>query len=321
MLDSIAVTPVPSDDPSMPAVVARDLVKRFGSFEAVRGIEFRVGQQECFGFLGPNGAGKTTTMRMISCTSPPTTGELEVLGLPVDQGRDIKRRLGVVPQENNLDEEVSVLDNLLIYARYFDIPRRISAPTAEELLHFVALQDKRDWRIERLSGGMKRRLLVARALMNEPDVLILDEPTTGLDPQARHLVWEKLRSLKRQGVTLLVTTHYMDEAAQLCDRLVIMHEGRILVEGAPRDLVARETSPQVIEVFDPDPEVTPSLEDFQGLADRWERLADRLLLYTGEGEALLQKVRAVVPDPGAVWLRGATLEDVFLKLTGRGLLE
>jgi lipooligosaccharide transport system ATP-binding protein len=321
MLDSTAVTPVPSDDPSMPAVVAHDLVKRFGTFEAVRGIEFRVGQQECFGFLGPNGAGKTTTMRMISCTSPPTTGELEVLGLPVDRGRDIKRRLGVVPQENNLDEEVSVLDNLLIYARYFDIPRRISAPTAEELLHFVALQDKRDWRIERLSGGMKRRLLVARALMNEPDVLILDEPTTGLDPQARHLVWEKLRSLKRQGVTLLLTTHYMDEAAQLCDRLVIMHEGRILVEGAPRDLVARETSPQVIEVFDPDPEVTPSLDDLQGLADRWERLADRLLLYTAEGEALLQKVRAVVPDPGAVWLRGATLEDVFLKLTGRGLLE
>jgi lipooligosaccharide transport system ATP-binding protein len=321
MLDSTAVNPVPSEDASMPAVVARDLVKRFGTFEAVRGIEFRVGQQECFGFLGPNGAGKTTTMRMISCTSPPTAGELEVLGLPVERGRDIKRRLGVVPQENNLDEEVSVLDNLLIYARYFDIPRRISAPTAEELLHFVALQDKRDWRIERLSGGMKRRLLVARALMNEPDVLILDEPTTGLDPQARHLVWEKLRSLKRQGVTLLLTTHYMDEAAQLCDRLVIMHEGRILVEGAPRDLVARETSPQVIEVFDPDPEVTPSLEDLQGLADRWERLADRLLLYTGEGEALLQKVRGVVPDPGAVWLRGATLEDVFLKLTGRGLLE
>ena len=321
MLDSNAVTPVPSNHPSMPAVVARDLVKRFGSFEAVRGIEFRVGQRECFGFLGPNGAGKTTTMRMISCTSPPTAGDLEVLGLPVDRGRDIKRRLGVVPQENNLDEEVSVLENLLIYARYFDIPRRISAPTAEELLHFVALQDKRDWQIERLSGGMKRRLLVARALMNEPDVLILDEPTTGLDPQARHLVWEKLRSLKRQGVTLLLTTHYMDEAAQLCDRLVIMHEGRILVEGAPRDLVARETSPQVIEVFDPDPEVTPSLEDLQGLADRSERLADRLLLYTGEGEALLQKVRAVVPDPGAVWLRGATLEDVFLKLTGRGLLE
>jgi lipooligosaccharide transport system ATP-binding protein len=305
--------------PTAPAVAARGLTKSYGEFEAVRGVGFEVRQRECFGFLGPNGAGKTTTMRMISCTSPPTAGDLEVLGMSVERGRDIKRRLGVVPQENNLDEEVSVLDNLLIYARYFDVPRRIAAPTAEELLHFVALQDKRDWQIERLSGGMKRRLLIARSLMNEPDILILDEPTTGLDPQARHLVWEKLRSLKRQGVTLLLTTHYMDEAAQLCDRLVIMHEGRILVEGAPRDLVARETSPQVIEVFEP--EAAPGVEDLQGLADRWDRLADRLLLYTSEGETLLQKVRAVVPDPGSVWLRGATLEDVFLKLTGRGLLE
>ena len=308
-----------SDLDAAVAVRARGLTKRFGDFEAVRGVDVEVRQRECFGFLGPNGAGKTTTMRMISCTSPPTAGELEVLGLPPESGRDIKRRLGVVPQENNLDEEVSVLDNLLIYARYFDIPRRIAAPTAEELLHFVALQDKRDWQIERLSGGMKRRLLVARALMNEPDILILDEPTTGLDPQARHLVWEKLRSLKRQGVTLLLTTHYMDEAAQLCDRLVIMHEGRILVEGAPRDLVARETSPQVIEVFEPD--AAPGVEDLQQLADRSERLADRLLLYTAAGETLLQKVRGVVPEPGSVWLRGATLEDVFLKLTGRGLLE
>jgi lipooligosaccharide transport system ATP-binding protein len=305
----------------MSAVVARNLVKTFGEFEAVRGVDFEVSERECFGFLGPNGAGKTTTMRMIACSSPPSGGELSVLGLPVRQGREIRRRLGVVPQENNLDEEVSVVENLLIYARYFDIPRRIARPTAEELLHFVALQDKRDWRIDRLSGGMKRRLLVARALMNEPDVLILDEPTTGLDPQARHLVWEKLRSLKRQGVTLLLTTHYMDEAAQLCDRLVIMHEGRILVEGSPRELVARETSPQVIEVFDPDRDEARGLRDLEGLADRVERLADRWLLYTGDGDALLGKVRAIKADPGAVWLRGATLEDVFLQLTGRGLLE
>jgi lipooligosaccharide transport system ATP-binding protein len=304
-------------DRSSDAVVAHGLVKRFGDFKAVRGVDFAVRSQECFGFLGPNGAGKTTTMRMIACSSPPTAGDLQVLGMTVDRARDIKRRLGVVPQENNLDEDVSVVDNLLIYAKYFDIPRRIARPTAEELLHFVALHDKRDWQIERLSGGMKRRLLVARALMNEPDLLILDEPTTGLDPQARHLVWEKLRSLKRQGVTLLLTTHYMDEAAQLCDRLVIMHEGRILVEGAPRDLVARETSPQVIEVFEP-PERLASLD---GLADRTERLADRTLLYTSEGDALLQKVREMVTDPSSVWLRGATLEDVFLKLTGRGLLE
>jgi lipooligosaccharide transport system ATP-binding protein len=305
----------------MSTVVARGLVKRFGEFEAVRGVDFEVPERECFGFLGPNGAGKTTTMRMIATSSPPTGGELSVLGMPVERGREIRRRLGVVPQENNLDEEVSVVDNLLIYARYFDIPRRIARPTADELLHFVALQDKRDWRIDRLSGGMKRRLLVARALMNEPDVLILDEPTTGLDPQARHLVWEKLRSLKRQGVTLLLTTHYMDEAAQLCDRLVIMHEGRILVEGSPRDLVARETSPQVIEVFDPDPEEARALRDLEGLSDRVERLADRWLLYTADGDGLLSKVRGVKADPGAVWLRGATLEDVFLQLTGRGLLE
>jgi lipooligosaccharide transport system ATP-binding protein len=307
--------------PIVSVVVARDLTKRFGEFEAVRGVDFDVRERECFGFLGPNGAGKTTTMRMISCTSPPTSGELSVLSLPSNRGRDIRRRMGVVPQENNLDEEVTVVENLLIYARYFDIPRREARSAAEELLHFVALQDKRDWRIDRLSGGMKRRLLIARALVNEPDLLILDEPTTGLDPQARHLVWEKLRSLKRQGVTLVLTTHYMDEAAQLCDRLVIMHEGRILVEGSPRELVARETSPQVIEVFEPDEGAAQGLRDLAELAERVERLADRWLFYTAEGDALLAKVRGVVPDPGAVWLRGATLEDVFLQLTGRGLLE
>jgi lipooligosaccharide transport system ATP-binding protein len=196
-------------------------------------------------------------MRMISSTSPPTEGELTVLGLRAwTDGRRLKRRMGLVPQENNLDEEVTVLDNLLIYARYFDIPRSVARPRADELLDFVALQDKRDWMIPRLSGGMKRRLLVARALMNEPELLVLDEPTTGLDPQARHLVWEKLRSLKRQGVSLLLTTHYMDEAAQLCDRLVIMHEGRILVEGSPRQVIAEHTSPQVIEVFEPPKRLT-----------------------------------------------------------------
>ena len=305
----------------MSVVVARGLTKRFGEFEAVRGVDVEVRKRECFGFLGPNGAGKTTTMRMISCTSPPTDGELSVLGLPSSRGRDIRRRMGVVPQENNLDEEVSVVENLLIYARYFDIPRRVAAPAAEELLRFVALQDKRDWRIDRLSGGMKRRLLIARALINEPELLILDEPTTGLDPQARHLVWEKLRSLKREGVTLVLTTHYMDEAAQLCDRLVIMHEGRILIEGPPRELVARETSPQVIEVFEPDEDAARGLRDLADLAERVERLADRWLFYTADGDALLAKVRGVVPDPGSVWLRGATLEDVFLQLTGRGLLE
>ena len=306
----------------MNVVSASSLTKRFGDFEAVRGIDFEVRERECFGFLGPNGAGKTTTMKMISCVSPPSGGRLDVLGMSVaERPRDIKRRTGVLPQEYNLDEEVSVLDNLVIYARYFDIPARQSRPRAEELLEFMALSDKRDWRIDRLSGGMKRRLMIARALMNRPEVLILDEPTTGLDPQARHLVWEKLRSLKREGVTLLLTTHYMDEAAQLCDRLVIMHEGRILVEGPPRDVVRRETSPYVVEVFEPSDEDERRLALLDGLADRTERLADRWLFYTADGEALMAKVRDALPEGGSVWLRGATLEDVFLSLTGRGLLE
>jgi lipooligosaccharide transport system ATP-binding protein len=304
------------------AVLARGLVKRFGELEAVRGIEFDVQTRECFGFLGPNGAGKTTTMRMISCASPVSAGELSVLGMsPATKSRDIKRRTGVLPQEYNLDEEVSVLDNLVIYARYFDISPRVSTPRAEELLEFMQLSDKRDWRVPRLSGGMKRRLMIARALMNQPELLVLDEPTTGLDPQARHLVWEKLRSLKREGVTLVLTTHYMDEAAQLCDRLVIMHEGRILVEGSPRQLIAQETSPQVVEVFEPSDAQQRELMAMEGLADRVERLVDRWLFYTGDGDALFQKVRAIMPDAASVWLRGATLEDVFLMLTGRGLLE
>jgi lipooligosaccharide transport system ATP-binding protein len=305
----------------MSSIVARGLVKRYGTFDAVRGIDFQVAERECFGFLGPNGAGKTTTMRMIATTLPPTDGQLTVLGMPVTRGREIRRRMGVVPQENNLEEDLSVLENLVVYARYFGIPARISRPRADELLAFVALEDKKDWLIPKLSGGMKRRLLVARALMNEPELLILDEPTTGLDPQARHLVWEKLRSLRREGVTLTLTTHYMEEAAQLCDRLVIMHEGRILVEGAPRDLVARESSPQVVEVFEPSDEAARVLATLDGTADRVDRLSDRWLFYTSQGEELLAKIRTVVTDPGGVWLRGATLEDVFLRLTGRGLRE
>jgi lipooligosaccharide transport system ATP-binding protein len=304
------------------AVVARALTKHFGQFEAVKGIDFGVAERQCFGFLGPNGAGKTTTMRMISCVSPPTAGTLEVLGSSVaERPRAIKARIGVVPQENNLDEEVSTIENLLIYARYFGITRRVSLPRAEELLAFVALEEKRDWPVPKLSGGMKRRLLVARALMNEPDLLILDEPTTGLDPQARHLVWEKLRSLRRQGVTLLLTTHYMDEAARLCDRLVIMDAGRILVEGSPRELVASESTSQVVEVFDPPEAVHADLARMETAAERVERLQDRWLFYTDDGEALLSKVSSLPVDQGSVWLRGSTLEDVFLALTGRRLLE
>ena len=306
----------------MSAVVARGLVKRYGSFEAVKGIDFEAADDTCFGFLGPNGAGKTTTMRMISCVLPPSEGTLDVLGLPVTaRPREIKGRMGVVPQENNLDEEVSAFENLLIYARYYGVRRREAAPRADELLRFVALEDKRDWMIPKLSGGMKRRLLIARSLMNSPEILVLDEPTTGLDPQARHLVWEKLRQLKRDGVTLLLTTHYMEEAAQLCDRLVIMHDGRILVEGSPRELVAAHTTRQVVEVFEPDPEIQPALDSLDGAARHIERLADRWLIYTDDGDAVLGKVRGMPIDPSAVWLRGGTLEDVFLALTGRRLVE
>jgi lipooligosaccharide transport system ATP-binding protein len=314
--------PLAGVDVVVDAVVARGLIKRYGSFEAVRGIDFAAEAQSCFGFLGPNGAGKTTTMRMISCVAPPTAGTLEVLGMPVtDRARELKARLGVVPQENNLDEEVSVIENLLIYARYFGIRKAVATPRADEHLAFVQLEDKRSWPITRLSGGMKRRLLIARALMNEPEVLILDEPTTGLDPQARHLVWEKLRSLKRAGVTLLLTTHYMEEAAQLCDRLVIMHEGTILVEGSPQELVAAHTTRQVVEVFEPPEELHPALASIEGSVRRVEHLADRWVFYTDDGDETLGKVRALAIDPGSVWLRGGTLEDVFLSLTGRSLIE
>ncbi|HLF23284.1 MAG TPA: ATP-binding cassette domain-containing protein, partial [Burkholderiales bacterium] len=246
-------------------------------------------------------------------------GTMTVLGLHIPQdGRRIRARIGVVPQENNLDEELPVIENLVVYARYFDIPRAVAAPRAEELLTFVALQEKHDWPVPKLSGGMKRRLLIARALMNKPDVLVLDEPTTGLDPQARHLVWEKLRELKRDGVTLVLTTHYMDEASQLCDRLVIMHEGRILIEGRPRDLIAKQIPRHVIEVLDPSFELPARMN---GLVQRVEHLADRVLVYTTDGDRLLKRIRTAAAEPDSVWLRGATLEDVFLHMTGRGLME
>ncbi|MGZ4142889.1 MAG: ABC transporter ATP-binding protein [Actinomycetota bacterium] len=297
-------------------------MKRFGDLEAVAGIDFEAPARACYGFLGPNGAGKTTTMRMIACSMPPSDGTLEVLGLPtVGNERRLKSRLGIVPQEDNLDEDITVLENLLVYARYFGIKATEILPKVDELLAFMQLEEKRERRISELSGGMKRRLMIARGLLNDPEMMILDEPTTGLDPQARHLVWEKLRTLRRQGVTLILTTHYMEEAAQLCDRLVIMHEGKILVEGAPRDLVLAHSSRQVVEVFDPPEELETDLERLSHVADRSERLADRWMFYTDDGDALLGKVRALPIDPAAVWLRGGTLEDVFLTLTGRRLVE
>jgi len=308
--------------PPSVAVVARDLTKRYRDLEAVRSISFDVPAETCFGFLGPNGAGKTTTMRMISCALPPTCGRLDVLGIPVtEHPRWVKSRMGVVAQEDNLDEEITVLDNLLIHARYYGLKSKTARSTALELLEFMELIDKKDREIRELSGGMKRRLMIARGLLNAPEILVLDEPTTGLDPQARHLVWERLRSLKRRGVTLLLTTHYMEEAAQLCDRLVIMDQGRILVEGSPREVVARHTSPEVVEVFEPPPDAQGQLDSIGDLAQRVEKLADRWLFYTHDGDVLREKMRALALPPGSVWPRGGTLEDVFLALTGRGLLD
>ena len=310
----------------MDAVVkAAGLVKEYppSTAPAVAGIDFEVRAGECFGFLGPNGAGKTTTMRMISCRARRTDGRLEVLGMdPSAHERAIKRTIGVVPQETNLDQILSVEENLVVHARYFGISRSEATARARALLDFVQLGDRADWNTEALSGGMKRRLLIARGLINEPRLLILDEPTTGLDPQARHLVWERLRDLKRRGVTLIITTHYMEEAAQLCDRLVIMHQGRILVHGAPRDLVREHVAPQVVELTAPDPEALPQLAaQAAPLARRHEISGDRVILHVDDGEKVLQ----TLADDGTVYesatFRHATLEDVFLMLTGRRLEE
>ena len=304
-------------------VVARDLTKAYpgAGAPAVAGIDLSIAPEECFGFLGPNGAGKTTTMRMISCRVQRTSGELTVLDLdPATDERDIKRRMGVVPQETNLDSVISVGENLLTYARYFGLSEPEARTKAAELLDFVALGDRAEWHIEALSGGMKRRLLIARALVNDPELLVLDEPTTGLDPQARHLVWEKLRDLKRRGVTLIITTHYMDEAAQLCDRLVIMHQGAILVEGGPLELIRGHVAPDVVELTTTSnhDELVATLDG--GIIDH-ESAADRLILYTDDGETLLKSINDGGIDYEAAVLRRATLEDVFLKLTGRRLEE
>jgi lipooligosaccharide transport system ATP-binding protein len=299
------------------------LTKRFGDLVAVDHLDLTVEQGEVFGFIGPNGAGKTTTMRMISCRAQRTDGDLTVAGLdPRTQERDIKRRIGVVPQETNLDSVLSVVENLLTYARYFGLSTTEALKRAHELLEFVALGDRGEWNVEMLSGGMKRRLLIARALINEPQILILDEPTTGLDPQARHLVWEKLRELKRRGVTLVITTHYMDEAAQLCDRLVIMHQGKILVEGSPAELIRSHVAPDVVELTTADAERLPAMaEQLASRVDGHEIAGDRLILYAQDGEQLLKEINAAGIQYETAAFRRATLEDVFLKLTGRGLDE
>jgi lipooligosaccharide transport system ATP-binding protein len=301
---------------------ARGLTKRFGGFTAVDGIDLDVAPGESFGFLGPNGAGKTSAMRMIACVSPVTAGTLRVLGMdPAVDGPRIRARLGVVPQQDTLDMELTVRENLLIYGRYFDLPRPVIRQRVDELLEFVQLADRGKDQVEPLSGGMKRRLTIARSLVNEPDLLLLDEPTTGLDPQARHLLWDRLYRLKQKGVTLVLTTHYMDEAEQLCDRLVVMDHAKIVAEGSPRELIERHSSREVLEMRFP-VGVQDSLDgQLDGLGDRVERLPDRVLVYAPDGEVAAEEAHARGLRPEMTLVRRSSLEDVFLRLTGRSLVD
>ncbi len=301
---------------------ARGLVKRFGDFVAVDGIDVDVRRGEAFGFLGPNGAGKSSTMRMVGCVSPPTGGLLRILGLdPQRDGPRIRARLGVCPQLDNLDSQLTVRENLTTYARFFGIPRREARRRADELLDFVQLTERADSRVEPLSGGMKRRLTIARALVNEPEIVLLDEPTTGLDPQARHLVWERLFRLRQQGVTLVLTTHYMDEAEQLCDRLVVMDGGRIVAQGSPRGLIAEHSTREVVELrFNTDNQEAYA-EKLAGLGSRLEVLPDRILLYVHDGDQAAAEVQRRSLSPAGMLVRRSGLEDVFLHLTGRTLVD
>jgi lipooligosaccharide transport system ATP-binding protein len=300
-----------------PVIAAAGLKKQYGSFTAVDSIEFSVRPGEVYGFLGPNGAGKTTTMKMIMCASPKTSGSLTVFGMDVDRyPREIKAMIGVVPQETNLDTEFTTYDNLLVYSRYFGIPREIAEPRILELLDFVQLTEKKDVNIEKLSGGMKRRLLLARALVNQPKLLILDEPTIGLDPQARHLIWEKLKLLSSQGNTIVLTTHYLEEAERLCDRLVIMDNGKILVEGTPADLVRDHVGSGIVEA-ESTPDVIACL-DTMGIS--YELAGDTVQVITGDPREVAARLLAGC-NAKRVLSRVTTLEDVFLKLTGRGLKE
>jgi lipooligosaccharide transport system ATP-binding protein len=311
----------------LPLVHARGLVKRFGELVAVDGVDFDVERGEAFGFLGPNGAGKTSTMRMIGCVSPPSGGTLRILGLdPVTQGADIRARLGVVPQQDTLDMELTVRENIIIYGRYFGLPRADLGKRADELIDFVQLNERANDKVEPLSGGMKRRLTIARSLVNEPEVLLLDEPTTGLDPQARHTVWDRLFRLKQRGVTLILTTHYMDEAEQLCDRLVVMDKGKIAAEGSPLELIRRYSTREVVELRfrgenRPEEVATELKSRLNGFVRRLEALPDRLLLYTDDGDATASHVHELGLEPDSVLVRRSTLEDVFLHLTGRTLVD
>ncbi len=303
-------------------VQARGLTKKFGDFTAVDAIDFDIAKGEAFGFLGPNGAGKTSTMKMITTVSPITEGNLSVFGLdPTTQGRAIRQKLGVIPQEDNLDLELTVAENLYVYGRYHDMDRETIRRRIDELLDFAQLSDRHDAKVDSLSGGMKRRLTIARALINDPDLVILDEPTTGLDPQARHVLWDRLYRLKQQGATLIITTHYMDEAEQLCDRLVVMDGGKIVAEGSPRKLIEDHAPREVVEIRFADGEIDQAGPRLEGVANRTEILADRIILYTDDADATQEKMTERGIHPEQVLVRRSTLEDVFLRLTGRRLID
>ncbi len=306
----------------MPVIEAADLTKTYGDLVAVDAISFAVEEGESFGLLGPNGAGKSTTMRMIGGTSLRTSGTLRVNGLdPETHGPEVRAQLGVIPQQDNLDEELRVRENLITYGRYFGLPYAYLRPKAAELLEFAQLTDKADAKVDSLSGGMKRRLTIARGLVNEPKILLLDEPTTGLDPQARHILWDRLFRLKEQGVTLIVTTHFMDEAEQLCDRLIVMDHGRIVAEGSPASLIREYASREVLEVRFGSERNAAMVEELRGVAERLEVLPDRVLVYAADGERALEAVMTRGLRPVTSLVRRSSLEDVFLRLTGRSLVD
>jgi lipooligosaccharide transport system ATP-binding protein len=305
-----------------PVISATELTKKYKDFAAVDGISFEIASGESFGFLGPNGAGKSTTMRMIGAVSTRTAGDLSVIGLDPNQyGPEIRSQLGVVPQEDNLDTELKVRDNLIVYGRYFGLPHSYLGPKADELLEFAQLTEKAKARVDDLSGGMKRRLTIARALINNPRIMMLDEPTTGLDPQARHILWDRLFRLKEQGTTLVLTTHYMDEAEQLCDRLVVIDKGTIMAEGSPASLIKQYSTREVVELRFGSDRNAAAATKLESLAERIEVLPDRILVYSDNGDAALQKAHELGLNPLTSLVRRSSLEDVFLRLTGRSLIE
>ncbi|WP_421091975.1 ABC transporter ATP-binding protein [Pseudarthrobacter sp. CC4] len=333
MHNKAAVPPGAAVGPAQPAagprsedhrtvITAENLTKTYGDVAAVDGISFSVAAGESFGLLGPNGAGKSTTMKMIGGVTRRTSGNLRILGLdPDSHGPEVRAHLGVVPQQDNLDEELRVRDNLLVYGRYFGLPMSYLKPKADELLEFAQLTDKAKSKVDALSGGMKRRLTIARSLINEPRILLLDEPTTGLDPQARHILWDRLFRLKEQGVTLILTTHYMDEAEQLCDRLIVVDKGRIMAEGSPAQLIREHSTREVVELRFGSERNTTITSELQGIGERLEVLPDRVLIYAHDGESTLEQVASRGLRPLTSLVRRSSLEDVFLRLTGRSLVD